>query len=150
MSFQDFESKLMKQNKYIMFLSAGSILFFALILSLLVGSKNYFIYRGGDFFKERLLAKQVCKESFDSITEGEPNPLLVSDGILDILEEKPFDVKVSKYLKVNSLDTGACKVILDSEGELLSFKVTMLEDAGFPFYYKLNQIDELPIEEKDI
>ena len=150
MGFADFEGQLMKQNRYLMYLSAGSLLVFGIVLALVLGQKSYFIYQGEDFFKERLLAEQVCKESFVSITEGEPNPHLVSEGIREILGEKSFDVKISKLLRIHSLERGACKIILDSEGELLSFKISMVSSESYPFFYKLNQIDELPVKEKSI
>lgn len=148
MSYDQFEAKIMKRNTLQMWMIGGAILIFGLAFFALASQRAVFVYRGGELFKERMLAERVCKESFLSITNGKPNPHLVSSGIRRILKTQNFDVKVNEILKVDSIEKGACRIILESAEGLLAFKVTLLEGRRFPFHYKLNQIDELLAQEE--
>jgi hypothetical protein len=148
MSYMDFESKMMKQNRYLIWTVVASILIFGIGFSGLAFQKSYFIQQGGDLFQERMLAENVCKESFVSVVSKAPNPHLVSKGIFNVLKEKSFEIEMKEILKVDSLEKGACRVILESGEGLLAFKVTLLESSSFPFYYKLNQIDELALDKE--
>jgi hypothetical protein len=148
MSFSNFENTFMKRNQQLMWMVVGSLALFSIVILLMVFQKSYFTYQGGDLFKERRLSEHVCKDSFTSIAKGSPNPHLVSSGILDVLDKQGFQIDLKEILKVDSLEKGACRIILDSGSGLLAFKVSLLENQNFPFYYKLNQIDELELDKE--
>lgn len=148
MSYEQFEAKIMKRNTLQMWMIGGGLLLFGLAFFALAAQRAVFVYRGGDLFKERMLAERVCKESFLSITNGDPNPHLVSSGIRSLLKKESFDVSVDEVLKVDSIERGACRIILESGEGLLAFKITLLEGDRFPFHYKLNQIDELLVQKE--
>jgi hypothetical protein len=149
MSFADFEHQMIKENRKLKILFIASFFISIAIFAMLLTQKSYFIYKGGEVFEERLLTTKICEEGFLSITQGEPNPHFVTKGIIKLLQSADFKVSVDKILKLQSLEHGACKVIVLSEEKLLAFKVALTQSNLYPFDYKLNQIDELPIKEED-
>ena len=50
--------------------------------------------------------------------------------------------------KIESLEKEACKIILQSNGKLLSFKIGLEASTFHPFHYKLTQLDELSVREE--
>jgi hypothetical protein len=149
MSFADFEHQMIKENRKLKFLFIMSFFISIAIFAMLLTQKSYFIYKGGEVFEERLLATKICEEGFLSITRGEPNPHFVTDGIIKLLQNSNFKFSVDKIVKLQSLEQGACKIIVLSEEKLLAFKVALAQSYLYPFDYKLNQIDELSIKEED-
>lgn len=149
MSFADFESQVVKENRKIKVLFISSFFISVVIFFMILTQKRYFIYQGGEVFEERLLTAKICKEGFLSIARGEPNSHFVTNGVLKILTDTDFRLSIEKILRLQSLEHGACKIILKTkEGELLAFKVTLESSFLYPFDYKLNQIDELPAKEE--
>lgn len=148
MSFADFEDQLAKDNRKLKVLFITSFFISVVILALVLTQRTYFIYKGGEIFEERLLSVRVCEKGFMSIIQGEPHPHFVTSGVISLLSEVDFTMSVDRILKLQSLEKGACKIIIESEDELLAFKLTLLKKFYFPFDYKLNQIDELPVKEE--
>ncbi len=149
MSFADFEHQMIKENRKLKILFIASFFISIAIFALLMTQKTYFIYKGGEVFEERLLTTKICEEGFLSVARGEPNPHFVTNGIIKLLKKSDFQVTVDKILKLQSLEHGACKLIISSDDKLLAFKVGLANSYLYPFDYKLNQIDELPIKEED-
>jgi hypothetical protein len=149
MSFADFEHQMIKENRKLKILFIVSFFISIVIFAILVTQKSYFIYKGGEVFEERLLTTKICEEGFLSITKGEPNPHFVTKGIIQLLQSAEFKVPVDKILKLQSLEHGSCKIIVLSEEKILAFKVSLTHSYFYPFDYKLNQIDEIPIKEED-
>lgn len=147
MSFADFEDQMIKENRKLKVLFVASFFISLIIMGLLIAQKTYFIYRGGEIFEERLLSARVCEEGLKSILKGEPNSHFVTSGVIKLLDKVDFQMPIDRILKLQSLELGACKVVLESAGELLAFKITLKESALYPFEYKLNQIDELSTKE---
>lgn len=147
MSFADFEDQMIKENRKLKVLFVASFFISLIIMGLLIAQKTYFIYRGGEIFEERLLSARICEEGLKSILKGEPNSHFVTSGVIKLLDKIDFQMPIDRILKLQSLELGACKVIFESAGELLAFKITLKESALYPFDYKLNQIDELSTKE---
>ena len=147
MSYEDFEAKFVKSNRYLMVMLISSLLLSGISTFLLYSKERYFVFASGEMFKERALNEQVCLESFKSIISDEPNPQVVSIAILEILKDSPFLLKIDEVLKLKSLEQGKCQIIVKSNKKLRSFNIEMIESDNFPFFYKLNAIDETEIKE---
>ena len=141
--FSKFESSFVKKNRILWVTLGVSILLSSLTLFLVLGKQRYFVVSNGEIFRERPLTEDVCLESFTSMTSGQPNKDLISKGIIEILDSDPFEIKIDQILKVKSLDKGKCRLVIKSAGKLRSFLIGLIESDEFPFYFKLNQLDEV-------
>lgn len=147
MSYDNFEASFTKANRSLKIVLSITLIAATTIIVMLFFHKRYYIYKGGSIFEERPLAEEVCRQGFTTIAQGTPNPFLVVNEIIDLVKAEPFDVKIDKILQVVSLEKGACKIVLLSEGKLTAFKITLDGGHSNPFYYKLLQIDEVPAKE---
>lgn len=147
MSYDNFEASFTKANRNLKIVQSITLLVATVIIAMLFFQKRYYIYKGGPIFEERPLSEEVCRQGFVTIASGTPNPFLVVDEIIEMVKAEPFDVKIDKLLQVVSLEKGACKIVLLSEGKLAAFKITLDGGHSNPFYYKLLQIDEIPAKE---
>lgn len=147
MNFDDFQNQFVKENRKLRILIGMSWLIFVAFFTLLVFEKKYFVYRGHPIFEERVLSESVCLVGFKSVLAGAPDPSTVSSGIIEILEKEPFTLAVEKIIALQSIEKGFCKLILENEGNLRSFKIGLSKDEANPFYYKVLSIDEIPAEE---
>lgn len=145
MNFDEFKTTYINENKKLKTALALTLILTTLTTLSVAFQHRYFIYKGKSIFEERPTAVEVCKLSFESLAKGEPNSYLVTDEIIDLVEKEPFSLKVDKILKLESLEKNFCKIILKSDGDLLSFKISLKESSFFPFHYKLIQLDQLAI-----
>jgi len=149
MSYDKFEASFTKENKSLKVLLVTNVAVAILLTVSLYFQRRYFIYKGGPIMEERPLAEEICRQGLVGLAEGSPNPYLVSQGIIDLVNSDPFDLKIDKIYQVQSLEKGACKIVLQSEGKLLAFKIILAGSNLNPFYYKLLQLDEIPAKEKE-
>lgn len=147
MSYDNFEAVFIRENKKLKIVLAVTILVSLAALIFQFLDRRYFLYQGGAVFEERPLAEEICRLAFMGLAEGNPNVHLVHDEVIAIAEQESFLVPVDEILQVKSLEEGACKMILKSEGKLTAFKIKLLESDNHPFYYKLIQLDEIPDKE---
>jgi hypothetical protein len=147
MSYDNFEASFTKANRNLKIVQSITLLVATILIAMLFFHKRYYIYKGGPIFEERPLAEEICRQGFVTIAGGSPNPFLVMDEIIEMVKAEPFDVRIDKLLQVVSLEKGACKIVLLSEGKLLAFKINLDGGHSNPFYYKLMQIDEIPAKE---
>ena len=110
--------------------------------------RRYFLYRGGAIFEERPLTEEICRLAFVSLAGGTPNPHVIHDEVIKIAEKDNFSITIDKIFQVKSLEEGACKIVLKSEGMLTAFKIKLQGNDKNPFYYKLIQLDEIPAKEE--
>lgn len=143
MNYDDWKVAFIKENRKLKIAIAFTLVISSLTSLSIFFQKKYYLYKGGEIFEERPLAEEVCRLAFIGLTKGEPNPYVVSDDIIDIVQKSPFDVHIDKVLKLESLEKGSCKIIIKSQEELLAFKIGLEESRFYPFHYKLIQIDEL-------
>lgn len=143
MSYDNFEAVFIKENKKLKIVLAVTILISLTAVILQFLDRRYFLYQGGAFFEERPLAEEVCRLAFAGLAEGRPNEYVVHDEVIKIAEQDNFSIGVDEVLQVKSLEEGACKVVLKSEGKLTAFKIKLLGSDSHPFYYKLIQLDEI-------
>ncbi|PIP91628.1 MAG: hypothetical protein COW01_01495 [Bdellovibrionales bacterium CG12_big_fil_rev_8_21_14_0_65_38_15] len=148
MNFDNFESSFTKENRKLKIALATTLIVSMLTSTMIFFQQKYFLYKGKDIFEERPLAVEVCRLGFISLAKGEPNPHVVTDEIISLVAKEPFSIQVDNILKLESLEKGACKIILKSNGELLSFKVGLKESDFYPFHYKLIQLDEINAQEE--
>lgn len=145
MEFDNFEASFTKENRKL----KGIILIVLVLTSIstvtILIQKKHYIYKGGEIFEERPLAEEICRRGFLSLASGEPNSHVVTKGIIELVEKNPFTLKVDKILKLYSSRVETCKIVLKSEGNLLSFKIGLAKNDSFPFYYKLVQLDEIAV-----
>ncbi|MCT4641230.1 MAG: hypothetical protein N4A33_02965 [Bacteriovoracaceae bacterium] len=146
-AYDQAETVFKQENKKLKLIIAITLLVSTVLtISNFIG-RSYFIYKGKSIFEERLLSVEICKLAIESIAAGDPNPYVVSDAIIDILEKDPFDVPIDKILKLESIERDHCRVILKSGQELISFKIGLEGSLLYPFNYKLKQLDETRIQE---
>jgi hypothetical protein len=143
MKYEEFSSLFIKQNKWLKVYILVFTLTLIGVIYYLVTQRTYFIYQGGEIFEERLLSEEVCKRSFLSIVEANPHPFFVSTEIMAILKGKSFDVDVDKILYLKSSEENKCKIIVKGKEKIRAFLITLIKNESFPFFYKLNQIDEI-------
>lgn len=149
MNFDEFRADYVKENRILKIILGASLVIFSVATMISFSSTRYYLYKGKEIFQERLLSEDVCQLGFSTLVEGNPNPFVVSKGMMDLVKRDPFLISVTKYLQVKSLETGACKIILKADGKLLAFKVLMEGSDEHPFYYKISEINELAVEKGD-
>ena len=147
MKFEEFEAAFIRENRKLKIWFSVTLSVMAIIVLAMFFSRTYFVYQGGEIFKERLLAVDVCKEGFTGIVSGNPSSLFVADEIIKLLKKKPFDVDVTEILVAKSVEEYRCRIVAKTPKGLRSFLVTLAQDNGFDFQYKINQIDETEIKE---
>ncbi|MFA5582623.1 MAG: hypothetical protein WDA09_00280 [Bacteriovoracaceae bacterium] len=148
MSYDNFEASFTKENKNLKIALAVTIIISLTAIIYQALDRRYFLYRGGAIFEERPLAEEVCRLAFVGLAEGSPNPHVVHKEVIKIAKEDSFTIPIEKILQVESLENGACKIVLKSEGTLTAFKIKLLGSNSNPFYYKLIQLDEIPAKEQ--
>ena len=147
MNFDDFEMSYKKENRKLKLALAITLIITSLTTLSVLLQKRYYLYKGKEIFEERPLAVEICKLGFESLASGEPNPHVVTDEIIKLVNEEAFNLKIDKILKLESVEKGGCKMILKSSGKLLAFKIGLEESFFYPFNYKLIQLDELAVRE---
>lgn len=147
MSYDNFEASFTKENRKLKIVLAITILISLAAVVLQFLDRRYFLYRGEAIFEERPLAEEICRLAFVGLAGGTPNPHVVHDEVIKIAEKDNFSITIDKIFQVKSLEAGACKIILKSEGVLIAFKIKLQESDSNPFYYKLIQLDEIPAKE---
>ncbi|HAZ12502.1 MAG: hypothetical protein A2X86_19790 [Bdellovibrionales bacterium GWA2_49_15] len=149
MKFSDFEAAFVRENRILKGLLSVALILSGLSTTLVLMGKSYVIYKNGAIFHERLLAEDVCREGFLSVVSGDPSKTLITSDLLSILARDSMLFPTMTLLKVESLERGACKVIMKSEEALHAFKLGLIEGNALPFYYQIQQIDEIKVEEKE-
>lgn len=150
MNFDEHEARFVTRNKHLLGMLIASLLFSGVSAFMLITKERYFVFFSGEIFKERVLAEQICLESFKSIVANDPNSQVISGAILEILEKSPFLLDLDKVLKLKSLENGRCQIIVKSKRKLHSFLIELIESDDFPFFYKLNAIDEVSTREGEV
>lgn len=145
MNYDEFKSDFMKENLKLRIALAATLIIFSVGTSLIYLQRQYFLYQGGPIFDERPLAEEICRIGFLGIANDNPNPHVVTSDIINLVKKEPFSLIVDKLLLVQSLEKGACKIILRSEGSLLSFKVILEGKDSNPFFYRLKELEELQV-----
>jgi hypothetical protein len=148
MNFDDFEMSYLKENRKLKLALAITLIITSMTTLSVLLQKKYYLYKGKEIFEERPLAIEVCRLGFESIASSEPNPYVITDDIIKLVSINPFSIQIDKILKLESLEKGACKIILKSNGKLLAFKIGLDESSFYPFNYKLIQLDELAVKER--
>lgn len=148
MNYDNFEASFTKENKKLKVVLAITILISLTAVMFQFFDRRYFLYRGGAIFEERPLAEEICRLAFVSLAGGTPNPHVIHDEVIKIAEKDNFSMTIDKIFQVKSLEEGACKIVLKSEGMLTAFKIKLQGSDKNPFYYKLIQLDEIPAKEE--
>jgi hypothetical protein len=150
MNFEEFKSSFEKENRKLKLALAISLIIFSIGTITQLLARKYYVYKGGEIFKERPLIEEVCRQSFLTLAKGDPNPHVVSSEIIDLAIKESFSLIVEDILQVTSLETGVCKLVVKSNEKLLAFRLSMKMDQDNPFYYKLIQLDEVASSEGKI
>ena len=53
-----------------------------------------------------------------------------------------------EVLALKEVEKNQCRLVMKGEGKLRAFLITLMADDDFPFFYKLNQVDEVELEEE--
>lgn len=147
-SFEDFQAAFIKENRKLKIIIGVMIIIFGIGTTALIMQNKYFLYKGKDIFEERPLAVEVCRLGFMTLVDGEPNHHVVTKGIIDLVKREPFTISVDKILQLKSIEAGACKIVFQSEKNLVAFKIILESSDDFPFYYKLNELVELAVDKE--
>lgn len=148
MNYDKFEASFNKENKNLKIALALTMIISTCAVVMQFMDRRYFLYKGGEIFEERPLAEEICRLSFVGLASGNPNPHVVQDELIKIAEKDNFSLPVEKIFQVQSLESGACKIVLKSEGSLTAFKIKLQGSDANPFFYKLIQLDEIPVKEE--
>ena len=148
MNYDNFEASFTKENKKLKTVLAITILISVSAVVMQFFSKRYYLYRGSSIFEERPLAEEVCRLAFTGLASGSPNPHVVRSELIKLAEKESFSIPIDKIFQVKSLEIGSCKIVLKSEGKLTAFKIKLDASDSNPFYYKLIQLDEIPVKEE--
>ena len=147
MNFNDFEMSFTKENRKLKIVLAIHLAVSVALIVMLTFQRKYFLYKGGPIWEERPLAEEICRQGFLGVVSGEANPSLVDKGIIALIKDEPFDLKIDRIYQLKSLELGSCKIVLLAEGKILAFKITLNSSDSNPFFYKIFQIDEIPAKE---
>lgn len=150
MDYAEFKTDFIKQNWILKIVLLVNIVLFVLVILGFIFERRYYLFNGGALFNERPLVEEICKQGFVSLTEGDPSPYLVSKGIINLVEKEPLDIPIEKILQVKSLESGSCKIIFMSGRKLMAFKIFMLASDDNPFYYLINELEELAIDKEEL
>ncbi len=148
MNYDNFEASFTKENKKLKTVLTITILISLSAVVMQFFSKRYYLYKGDSIFEERPLAEEVCRLAFTGLASGNPNPHVVRAELIKLAEKESFSIPIEKLFQVKSLEVGACKIVLKSEGKLAAFKIKLDASDSHPFYYKLIQLDEIPLKEE--
>lgn len=143
MKFESFKADFEVKNNYLKLALIVSSILFSVSIFMIATQRRYFLYSGGEIFKNAPLSVEVCRLGFIGITNGEPNPYVITEGIMDLIKKDPFLIQIDEVVALKTINEGQCKIIFKSNHELLAFKITLDKDDSYPFIYKLAQIDEL-------
>ena len=149
MDFSNFEARFVKENRKLKMILGVVLIVFSIGSASILMQRRYYLYQGGSIFEERLLAEDVCRISFLSLANDEPNPFVVSAEIIKLVKSDPFSLNVEKILWVKSTKINHCKIALKADGKLLAFDVTLNGSDENPFYYQLIQLDEVTLNKED-
>ena len=149
MNFDKFQADFKRENRKLKIIIGVCLIIFSIgtISNLL--ERRYYLYKGAALFDERPLAEEVCRLGFLSIVSGNPNPFVVSKGILDLVKRDPFTMTVNKILKLSSSELGSCHLVLKANEKLMAFKIKLHGHASNPFFYKLLEMEELTAKEDE-
>ena len=151
MSFENFEAKFVKENRFLWIILIGSFVVSSMTLVVITWNERVFIFSGGEIFKERPLVEHICRRGFESIVSGSPHPYFVTDGIIKLLKKDgEFLVTIKEILKLKSTEVGKCKIILKDEKRVRAFTVGVVSNENYPFFYKLYRIDEFEPDKGEI
>lgn len=145
MNYQDFESSFMKENR---FLKIGLVVCVSLLLGLLIMTRMqraYFIYQGGEIFKENILLPDICKEGFSSIVKKKPHSFFVTDSIISVLKSDPFEIESFEISYLKAVDKTHCRLIAKTISNSRAFLIELKEDNSYPFAFKISGIKETEV-----
>lgn len=148
MEYSEFETSFVKENRKLKIALAITLTVAIIGIMLQFLERRYFLYKGGPIFEERPLAEEICRLGFVGLAGGTPNPHVVHEEVIKLAEKENFSIPIEKIFQVKSLEEGACKIVLKSEGAITAFKVTLDGSHTNPFYYRLIQLDEVPAKEE--
>lgn len=145
MKFEKYESIFVKENRQLKLLLAGISVGLLIIILILLTDKKYFVLRNSSLVETRPLLTWVCQEAFLSTSNGKPVTDLISESILNELKKSEFKVSVDQVVSVLEINKENCRIIVKSEGKMRSFLIKFISSKDFPFFYKLNEINEAEI-----
>ncbi|MEI8348015.1 MAG: hypothetical protein WCG27_11150 [Pseudomonadota bacterium] len=145
MKYDEFLPVIVKDNRRLKIHQGLSTIIFAACLIFILAQRRYFIYAGGEIFKENLTVVDICRESFGRVLHKTQHSYFVSDGIMEILKKEPFAVEDGEIQKLWPLDDKRCQAIVKEKNTLRSFTLTLDSGPSYPFFYKLAQVDEKEI-----
>jgi len=150
MNYQNFEASFMRENRILKIGLTASLVLLVTLLLITRSQGAYFIYQGGEIFKENLLLVDICKEGFESLTKKSPHPYFVTDGIIKTLKREPFELGDYEISFLKSTDQNHCRLIVKTELSSRSFLIELKEDKEFPFAFKVSGIKESEIAREEI
>lgn len=150
MKYETFEAEFIKQNKQLRLVLGLVAILLALILFFIITDKKYFVLKNTKLVSDRPHLTWVCEESFQSITKGKPENDLIDDSILIELKRNPFSVSAEEVLSVLALKDNLCRIIVKGDGKVRSFLINFKSESGFPFYYKLTEINETELNQSEL
>lgn len=145
-NYDKFKANFEVQNKHLKIALLVTTIIFSISLLMFITQRRYFMYSGGEIFKDRPLSVEICRLSFLGIAKGNPNSYVITDGVMDIIKNDPFLIAIDEILLLKSQGEAKCKIVLKSDGELIAFNIALDQSDSYPFQYKLAQLDEIRAE----
>lgn len=159
MDWKAFDNNHRYQKKVILMVS-GTIIFSLLVILLLMNiNRTYFVIKVAPKINSELLQEDICYLAFDSISKKVSNPLVIDADYLKSMEDEKFafiDYAISKesYRIIKKDGDNKCRIVINTQNQkghnLRSFTVEIAKDDSYQFGYKVVNIFETMLEEKDI
>lgn len=150
MKYETFEAEFIKQNKQLRLVLGVVVLLLGLILFFIITDKKYFVLKNSKLVSDRPLLSWACEESFQSITKRKPEKDLIDESILNELKKNSFNVSADEVLSVLALKDNLCRIIVKGDGKVRSFLINFKSNSGFPFFYKLTEINETELNQSEL
>lgn len=158
--FEEYESMLLKQNKYFKTLILIILPLFISINAYWINYNQSYAFRASRVFNDTRLNLDVCIEGTKRILNKVPEELLLTKDLLTYLKANKFNdfnlegATAKDFLRAELLNKNECRIIFKEfdgfSDHLVALKVLLREDTSFPFQFKVANYSEIILSENEV
>lgn len=158
-SFDDYESSINKLRKTVIIVT-GVYSFILLITVVYIAfSTTNVVFRNSAIFDSEALPIEICKKGMMGIFNDDVYSSLVGEDVLkalkmdEIREQLTLNISNEEVLLVEMISKSRCKIVVRNtaiEVGLRAFEVEMIKNNNFDFSYKIANVGEFPLDEKEL
>ncbi len=86
---------------------------------------------------------EICELGFLSISNKEPNNLLITDDLIQLIQKSNLKNAVKEVILVKKIALNQCLIKVESVDSIKNFELTLQRHPFFPFEYKIIDIQEI-------